>query len=310
MGCNCTKNVAPKESEITRGEKNNPPQDSTKIKEKNTSEYLLNGPQEKKDSQRSGTNKGENDQDKFKVIEPTTQKNDNNALKGLDDIINKPPFDQKEKPYESIEHNKIDINPNLNPSSAPPANIEENPVENNKIQRQSSKIKANYNTEALKLINKIRQNPQSFINDIEEAKNKIETKQGKLIYAGKVKVAIKEGEAVFDEAIECLRNLQEMQPLILDDNITIPVPDDEERIKTSKTLNELVEAKKEEGVQIEMFFKDSVKDYYTSVLLLVIDDSGKGKSKKRNALLNPNYTKIGLSNRKINKTFAAYYTFA
>ncbi|MCQ2818025.1 MAG: hypothetical protein MJ252_12235 [archaeon] len=217
----------------------------------------------------------------------------------LKEIKEEPKEESKEEPKETTKE-------------APKDNLEA-PSEANqsKLSGKVSKgSKVDYKTEALRLINQIRKNPKSFIQDIEEAKKKIETKDGKLIYAGKVKVALKQGEPVFQEAIDYLGSLDELSPLNLDESITIKVPDTEEQIKNNKYLPEQAEAKKAEGVPIESHFKDSVKDFYTSVLLLIIDDSGKAKGKKRGAVLNPKFSKIGIDYKKVGKTFCAYYTFA
>lgn len=185
-------------------------------------------------------------------------------------------------------------------------------LNSSKLSGKGSKgSKVNYRQEAFDLINKIRQNPKDFISDIEKAKELIQTKDDKLIYGGKVKVALKEGEDAFNEAIDYLGQAKELPPLELDDDITIPVPETEEDIKNSKKLGELVEEKKGNGTQIDSFFKDSVKDFYSSVLLLIVDDAGKGKKKKkRDAIFNKKYKKIGISSRKVGKTFGAYFTFA
>ena len=110
---------------------------------------------------------------------------------------------------------------------------------------------------------------------------KIEKLDGKTIYAGKVKVCLREGEPAFKEAIEALKQTEPMNPLFLKQNIIIPVPDDEDAAKQPATLKGLVENAKAQGKRVDGSFKDSVKDYYTSVLLLIIDDTGKNKGKKR-----------------------------
>ena len=185
-------------------------------------------------------------------------------------------------------------------------------LNSSKLSGKGSKgAKAEYTQEAFTLINQIRAHPQGFIQDIEKAKELIQTKDDKLIYAGKVKVALKEGEKAFDDAIEFLNNAKELPPLEMNEEITIPVPDNEDDIKNSKKLGELVDEKKNSGTTISSFFKDSVKDFYTSVLLLVVDDAGEGKKKKkRDAIFSKKYKKIGISNKKVGKTFGAYYTFA
>lgn len=306
MGCNCTKNTNP-EDEITKATSNNF-HDSTKIKEE------VNKPPSKENvyyPENNGTNetnKQQTDQEKLNIIEPAepiSQQNVEPPKPSEPTIpINEQVSEIKPQNEEPEKTEKAEDKENSNP---PPVDK----VNSSRISgRMSKSSRVDYKLEAVRLINQIRQEPKSFINDIEQAKSKIENRDGKLIYAGKVKVALKDGESVFNEAIEYLENLEVLEPLVLDDNISIQVPDSEEKIKQSKYLNELVEAKRGEGVSIDAFFKDSVKDYYTSVLLLIIDDSGKSKGKKRGSVLSREFTKIGIGYRKVNKTFAAYYTFA
>lgn len=274
MGCKCNKELT--EQEISKEEniKKEPPEEKGS---QHVNYGIENNREKNMGTLDSYKNLGEKDKDKLNIIEPTAQVSD-------------PPVAAGEYGTNNLTSEKLRSGTNKS--------------ENNK------KSKPDYKVEALKLINKIRADPKSFIDDVEKAKKLIQEKDGKLIFGGKVKVALKEGETAFDQAIEALKKLDKLEPLELSDEITIPVPEDEEKMKTSKTLTELVEQKKANGTLIDVFFKDSVKDFYTSVLLLIIDDSGKSKGKKRNAVLSNTYTKIGLSFKKINKTFAAYYTFS
>lgn len=170
--------------------------------------------------------------------------------------------------------------------------------------------KANYAQCALELINKIRANPPDFIPDIENAIPKIGMSKDRLIYAGKLKVSIKEGETAFREAIEDLKKMSPMEPLSLESSLCIPMPETEEDAKNGVKFKELVEQAKQH-VSIEAYFKDCVRDPYTSVLLLIIDDNGKRKGKKRAALLNKKLTKIGINYADFGKkTFCAYYALA
>ena len=59
----------------------------------------------------------------------------------------------------------------------------------------------------------------------------------------------------------------------------------------------------------DAFFKDLVKDPYTSVLLMIVDDNGKNAGKKRNVVLGNTYKKIAVTSRKVKKSFCAYFTF-
>ena len=83
----------------------------------------------------------------------------------------------------------------------------------------------NYSLYMLNQINLIRRNPQSFIEVIEEAKKKITIdRKGRIIYNGKVKIALSKGEAAFDEVIQILKNTKPMAPLEYNYNITVDAP--------------------------------------------------------------------------------------
>ena len=74
--------------------------------------------------------------------------------------------------------------------------------------KNSSSLPAdNFCRYLLDLINKIRANPRSFIPDIQNAKaNIVRDKHGNIIYKSKLRVALAEGEIVFDEAINFLNS--------------------------------------------------------------------------------------------------------
>ena len=64
-------------------------------------------------------------------------------------------------------------------------------------------------------INALRENPQSFIDKIEKAKNRItiDKKTGIKIYKSSVKFALNKGEQAFDESIEFLKNTEPIKKL-------------------------------------------------------------------------------------------------
>jgi hypothetical protein len=181
----------------------------------------------------------------------------------------------------------------------------------NKVSELTSnqKPKINFPQEAFELINKIRLDPPSFAENIEKAISNITSLDGKLIYKGPVKVSIKGGEPVFTEVANLLRTMNPVPPLILSEDIFVEVPDEEEDMKNIKVFQERVEEKKQQS-DIKAHFRDLIKDPYTSILLMVVDDNGKNSGKKRNVVLGKEYTKIGITHKRVRKTFCAYFTFA
>ena len=158
-------------------------------------------------------------------------------------------------------------------------------------------------------LNKIREDPQSFIKVIEEAKkNIILDKKGIFIYKSTVKVALARGAPAFDDAINFLQNLKPMQKLIFSNELLIEYPINEEQIKDKKYMNEQISIKIQNGIPIRSFWRDIIKDPQTCLILMIVDDTGVNSGKKRNDILDPNMQCIGIVSKKIGKSFASYIT--
>ena len=158
-------------------------------------------------------------------------------------------------------------------------------------------------------INKIREDPQSFIKVIEQAKkNIILDKKGIFIYKSTVKVALSRGVPAFDETINFLKNLKPMQKLIFSNELLMEYPINEEQIKDNKYMNDQINIKVQNGIPIKSFWRDIIKDPQTCLILMIVDDTGVNSGKKRNDILDPNMQCIGIVSKKIGKSFASYIT--
>ena len=158
-------------------------------------------------------------------------------------------------------------------------------------------------------INKIREDPQSFIKVIEQAKkNIILDKKGIFIYKSTVKVALSRGVPAFDETINFLKNLKPMQKLIFSNELLMEYPINEEQIKDKKYMNDQINIKVQNGIPIKSFWRDIIKDPQTCLILMIVDDTGVNSGKKRNDILDPNMQCIGNVSKKIGKSFASYIT--
>ena len=156
-------------------------------------------------------------------------------------------------------------------------------------------------------INSLRENPQSFIPEIQKAKKNIHLdKSGIIIYKSIVKVALYKGDSAFDEAIEFLKKTEPMKKLIYNPDFVIDLPKNEKDIISGDYLGNQIKIKIENGFDIKSFWKDIVKDKETSFILTVVDDSGKSTGNKRRDILNKNNKYIGISSIKIGKSFACY----
>ena len=192
----------------------------------------------------------------------------------------------------------------------------QNNNDNEKINDEKNTKYSEYPEKMLSLINKIREDPVSYADVIEESIQNIIEEQDKddetktrIIYKKKVKVALNRGEPAFREAAEELRNMYSLPPLELKNDICVPLPEEEDEIKDSSYLREQVKILRA-TTNIDVFFKDLIKVPEVSALLMIVDDSGKNPGKKRQAVLNKEFKYIGISSKFIGRTFIAYFAFS
>ena len=224
---------------------------------------------------------------------------DNKNSKIKDDIFNLDSIQEENQDKSSIKKNEMET----------PYNEEQN-ITNKNINYLS------YTEKMLEIINNIRKDPVSYADIIEDSMQNIieepdknDESKTKKIYKYKIKVALNRGEAAFEEAAEELRNMESLPPLILKNDICVPLPDDEEDIKNSYYLREQVKLLREKS-NIDVFFKDLIKIPEVSALLMVVDDSERNPGKKREAVLSREFKYIGISSKFIGKTFIAYFAFS
>ena len=244
----------------------------------------------------------ENKSEILKEINEDTEQNqdynndnyNSNSKEGIFGLDQQNPEETQEK-FSEKQNNEIDIN------------------ENN----QDKNLKySDYPQKMLDLINQIRANPSSYADIIEDSIQNITEEQDlkdeskiRIIYKKKVKVALNRGEIAFKKAAEELRGMEPLPPLILKNDICVPLPEEEAEIKDTSYLREQVKLIREK-TNIDVFFKDLIKIPEVSALLMIVDDSEKNPGKKRKAVLNPDFKYIGISSKFIGKTFIAYFAFS
>ena len=244
----------------------------------------------------------ENKSEILKEINEDTEQNqdynndnyNSNSKEGIFGLDQQNPEETQEK-FSERQNKEIDIN------------------ENN----QDKNLKySDYPQKMLDLINQIRANPSSYADVIEDSIQNITEEQDRkdeskirIIYKKKVKVALNRGEIAFKDAAEELRSMEPLPPLMLKNDICVPLPEEEAEIKDTSYLREQVKLIREK-TNIDVFFKDLIKIPEVSALLMIVDDSEKNPGKKRKAVLNPDFKYIGISSKFIGKTFIAYFAFS
>lgn len=167
----------------------------------------------------------------------------------------------------------------------------------------------NYPKDVLKLINKIRNNPESFITDVETAMANIITYENKLIYNGNIKIYLNEGEKKFKEAIEDLRKAKTMKPLNVNKDLEIEMPTEEEFNNDKDIFKKKILSKKKIK-NIERYYREAIKDPYIGVLMMIVDDTIKNQGEKRITILDPLLNNIFINCKMYGKKFLAYLTFS
>jgi len=219
-------------------------------------------------------------------------------------------IEKKENENEYLNNNE-NINQNIINSNPQIENMKNENYNQENIKNEELKPEDNFSLYIFEHINLLRQNPESFINLIEDSKKKITyDKKKRLVYKSNVKVALSKGEPAFDDAISVLKNTVPMNKLIYNPNMNIPLPISEEEIKDKNYLKNNVKLLLSNNVKIRTYWRDIINDPETSFILMIVDDSGNKAGNKRKDLLNPDMKYIGICSTMIGKNFVCYLCFS
>jgi len=125
-----------------------------------------------------------------------------------------------------------------------------------------------------------------------------------------IKFSLNKGVPIFDETINELNNLEPMKKLILNKNIIVDLPDNEDDINNLEYLNNQVGILQNNGNHISSYWKEKIKDPEIAFLMMIVDDNYVQKGLKRKDLINPDNIYIGISSIEINGKFACYITLS
>ena len=226
-------------------------------------------------------------------IKNTDSKNLNNSEP---EIYNT--FNQNE--YENVLLNEKN---NQDDKEEENTNLESNIINEN--EQQSNK----FNNTTLEIINEVRKNPQNYSKKILDNMKYILEENGKKIFKRKVKVLLNRGEEAFKEAASILEKTTPMNELVMKPQIVIPLPENEDEMNDNIMLRNKVNRIREDH-NINVYFKNMIKNPEIAVLLLIVDDSINNPGAKRNVILNPNFKKIGINSKFIGSTFVSYFSFS
>ena len=133
---------------------------------------------------------------------------------------------------------------------------------------------------------------------------------GRLIYNGKLKVALNQGEPAFDNAINYLKEINPMEKLEFNQLITVECPENENDILDVNYITYKVDNLINTGIYINSYWRDIINDPEISFLLMIVDDICYKSGKRRKDILNPNMKYIGISSKEINGKFVCFITLS
>ena len=259
----------------------------------------------------TSVNYNEKNNNKIKV-EEEFKGNDND--KNNNNMLNKINEEKKSEKNEEKKSEKKSIKSDEKKSEKKSLkSIIKTPQKNKEIKNDEEDIipEDDFSRYIYEQINRIRTNPQSYINIIEKSKeNIIKDEKNRLIYKSKVKVALSKGKSAFEELIVILQETQPMNPLKFNPKMNIPLPSTTEEIKDKNYIKIKVQELRSQNINIKSYWKDIIKDPETSFILMVVDDTGHNYGKKRKDILNPQIKYIGISSTFIEKSFVCYMTFS
>lgn len=198
------------------------------------------------------------------------------------------------------------------------------PNDSEKKESENSKSKTyGYNERALRTINNIRKCPKKYSYTIKENKqfiieenhkevNKdtfVEEEKTNIVYKNKVKVLLHEGKKKFDETAELLKKTEPINPLEFKKEILIPLPNEDEINDKTFIRNQVNEIRKSHNINV--YYKDNIKNPEVGILLMMVDDNnGPSVGKKRSAILNPDFKYVAINSGFVGTKFVAFYSFS
>ena len=135
-------------------------------------------------------------------------------------------------------------------------------------------------------INKIRTNPKNYIPKIKSAMNKIcIDKKRRIIYKGRLKVALCKGKEAFEEAISDLNNMEPMEPLVFKKELCVEISEKEKEFISGDYLRNKIKEKIKNGIPVNAFWRDIINESEINLLLMIVDDNAIRRGYKRRDIL-------------------------
>ena len=183
-------------------------------------------------------------------------------------------------------------------------NIKSNLIKNESLEKEPEDYFSQY---MFSHINQIRKNPKNYIPKIKRAMKKISTdKRGRIIYKGRLKVALCKGKEAFEEAISDLKNMEPMEPLIFKKDLCVEISEKEKEFKSGDYLRNKIKEKINNGISVNAFWRDIINDPEINLLLMIVDDNAIRRGYKRKDILGQEMKYIGINSGNLDERFVCY----
>jgi hypothetical protein len=185
-----------------------------------------------------------------------------------------------------------------------------------KKKKKGDQLDPNFDKLLFEAINKVRADPPAWSEKVLDMIKLIQKdpKTGKLFISPKegTRIGLINGEEGIKQAAFILKNTKPMPPLQHSDALLVELPQNPEmRFKKEGMLEVLEKLKEKPNFNTKNVFFNVDKGIYDPLLCLmtqIIDDTN-FKGKRRENILNPNLTQIGITSSK-DENFGCYLTFS
>ena len=97
-----------------------------------------------------------------------------------------------------------------------------------------------------------------------------------------------------------------MEPLVFKKELCVEISEKEKEFKSGDYLRNKIKEKVDNGIQINAFWRDIIKDPEINLLLMIVDDNAIKMGYKRRDILDPKKKYIGINSGKLDDKFVCY----
>ena len=101
-----------------------------------------------------------------------------------------------------------------------------------------------------------------------------------------------------------------MEPLIFSKKLIPPIPQNKQELQSKSYLRKSVDQMMCNGIRVNSYWRDIINDAEICFLLMIVDDNGDNKGKRRKDILSPEMKEIGISSGEIDGYSVNYFVLS